>query len=459
MHKPVTMTATNRFGLGARPGEAAEAAADPRGWLRNQLDDAVSSHLTDPGLRPAEQAVRDYYQWRSKKKQQREAGAAKTESGEPRAARSRGDYSPRDDLASEIGARTRFAMTTGFSFRERLVRFWSNHFTVSITRPAVVATAGAFEREAIRPHVTGRFVDMLQAAETHQAMLFYLDNATSVGPLSAAGRRRDRGLNENLAREILELHTVGVNGGYQQQDVVEFARALTGWTVSGPRDKGMDGKSWFDPRRHEPGRRTVMGKKYAEGGAEQALDILRDLAERTATARFVATKLASHFIADESPVEAVSRLERSYLNSGGDLKAVSLELIELDDAWEKDQRKFKTPDEFHISTMRGLAMQSPQLNALRKTYESLGQAPFSAPSPAGWPDETSAWLGADAVEKRFEWSNAVAGRLRGRLDPREFLAESLGEVASLRTQFLVKGADSLQQGLTLSLMSPEFQRR
>jgi uncharacterized protein (DUF1800 family) len=456
MHKPVTMTATNRFGLGARPGEPAEAAADPRGWLQNQLDEAVSSHLTAPGLRPAEQAIRDYYQWRARKKQERQADTAP---GKPGEGRSQGDYSPREDLAREIEARTRFAMTTDSSFRERLVRFWSNHFTVSITRPPVVATAGAFEREAIRPHVAGRFVDMLLAAETHQAMLFYLDNATSVGPRSVAGKRRDRGLNENLAREILELHTVGVNGGYQQQDVIEFARALTGWTVSGPRDKGVDGKTWFDPRRHEPGGRTVMGRQYAEGGAEQALDVLRDLAERPATARFIATKLARHFIADEPPAEAVSRLERSYLNSGGNLKALSLELIELDHAWGAEQRKFKSPDEFHVSTMRGLGVQDLQLKALRKTYESLGQAPFSAPSPAGWPDETKAWLGADAVEKRFEWSNAVAGKLRGRVDPREFLAASLGEVASFRTQFMVKGADSLQQGLTLSLMSPEFQRR
>jgi uncharacterized protein (DUF1800 family) len=345
------------------------------------------------------------------------------------------------------------------SFRERLVRFWANHFTVSVTRNNVVPVAGAFEREAIRPNATGFFRDLLIAAETHPAMLLYLDNAQSVGPNSPGGRRRGRGLNENLAREILELHTVGVGGGYTQDDVTSFAKVLTGWTIGSPRDSHPTGKTFFDERRHEPGIHTVMGKKYSAGGGEQALHVLRDLSIRPETARFIATKLARHFISDQPPADAVGKLAETFLESAGNLKAVSAELVKLEAAWQERPAKFKSPDEFHISALRGLGGDRFQARALRMTYATLGQAPFTAQSPQGWPDEASAWLGPDALKKRLEWSQALAGRVPRRLDPRHFMAESLGASASQRSRSMVGGADSMQQGLTLALMAPEFQRR
>ena len=345
MHSQQTMIATNRFGLGARPGEAAAAASDPRGWLKRQLEDSAASRPTAPGLRSADAALREFIAWR----EQREA---ELKAGRP------GTGSPRSEAAREIEARTAFALTTGHGFRERLVRFWSNHFTVSTTKPQVAVVAGAFEREAIRPHVTGRFADLLIAAQTHQAMLLYLDNALSVGPRSPAGRRSGRGLNENQAREVLELHTVGVDGGYGQKDVIELAKAMTGWSVSGPRDSAPDGETWFDGRRHEPGTRTVLGKRHADSGSRQALDILADLAGRPQTARFVATKLARHFIADEPPVAAVARLERAFVDSGGHLKVVCAALVEVEEAWLPEQRKFKSPDEFFVSALRGLGADS-----------------------------------------------------------------------------------------------------
>ncbi len=456
MHNQKAMIATNRFGLGARPGEAAQAASDPQAWLLAQLEKENASEFQAAGLKPSDQAAREYFEHQAAKRKAKKIASAKTD-GENKPKPDRN--SPRSILVSEIEARTRFAVTTGNPFRERLVRFWSNHFTVSTTRNPVVPVAGAFEREAIRPHVTGSFFDMLTAAEMHSAMLLYLDNAQSVGPNSMGGKRRGRGLNENLAREILELHTVGVNGGYSQEDVTNFAKILTGWTIAGPRDRNPTGKTYFDERRHEPGKHMVMGKNYPDLGAEQAVQVLKDLSLKPQTARFVSTKLARHFISDKPPTAAVDKLTQAYLDSAGNLGVLSAELVKLDEAWQEPAEKFKSPDEFHISALRGLGVNTLQSRGLRGTYASLGQLPFSAPSPAGWPDEAAAWLGPDSIQKRLEWSQALAARVGRRFDPRQFVDETLGASAGERTRFMVNGADSRQQGMTLALMAPEFQRR
>ncbi|MEE4217479.1 MAG: DUF1800 domain-containing protein [Xanthomonadales bacterium] len=456
MHSQKTMIATNRFGLGARPGEAAQAASDPQGWLQVQLESKNDSDFQATGLKPSDQAAREYFEYQAARRKEKKETSAKADGGNPPKPIMN---SPRNTLAREIEARTRFAVTTSNPFRERLVRFWSNHFTVSTTRNPVVPVAGAFEREAIRPHVTASFFDMLLAAEMHCAMLLYLDNAQSVGPNSPGGKRRGRGLNENLAREILELHTVGVNGGYSQEDVTNFAKVLTGWTIAGPRDRNPTGKTYFDERRHEPGTQVVMGKSYPDLGGEQAVKVLKDLSTKPETARFVSTKLARHFISDEPPARAVEKLTRAYLDSAGNLGVVSAELVKLDEAWQEPAEKFKAPDEFYISALRGLGADSPQSRGLRGTYASLGQLPFSTPSPAGWPDEAQAWLGPDSIQKRLEWSQALANRVGRRFDPRQFVEEALGASAGERTRAMVNGADSRQQGMTLALMAPEFQRR
>jgi uncharacterized protein (DUF1800 family) len=400
--------------------------------------------------------VADYFAFQAKRRK-----AQKENPGDEKAIRKAvaGMANPRETLARELAARTSFALTTDAPFRERLVRFWSNHFTVSTARNVVLPVAGAFEREAIRPHVTGHFFDLLFAAEMHPAMLLYLDNAQSVGPNSLAGKRRGRGLNENLAREILELHTVGVDGGYSQADVTAFAKVLTGWTVSGPRDNRVTGTVYFDDRRHEPGNHAVMAEAYPQPGSEQAANVLRDLSARPETARFIATKLARHFIADDPPTSAIVSLGKAFMRSAGHLGTVAAELVKLKEAWDGQPAKFKTPEEFHLSTLRGLGVEQARMGELRGSYTTLGQMPFSAPSPAGWPDEAEAWLGPDALKKRLEWAQALAGRVGNRTDPRVFLDTALGAAAGEMTRRMVNGADSRAQGLTLALMSPEFQRR
>jgi uncharacterized protein (DUF1800 family) len=261
-----------------------------------------------------------------------------------------------DGVRDEILARTGLAAATDAPFRERWALFWANHFTVSTAKPATAVLAGPFEREAIRPHVFGRFEDLLVAASTHPGMLIYQDQARSAGTDSPAGGRRNAGLNENLARESLELHTVGGDAGYTQADVTEFARALTGYSVSVERDGAQAvGETLFRPNLHEPGERIVMGRRSTQSGAAQARTILADLAASPHTADHLACKLAVHFVSDTPPPALVARLRSSYLTSGGDLAAVAHALIDAPEAWEGASTKFKRPSEFLVSSYRASA--------------------------------------------------------------------------------------------------------
>ena len=241
-------------------------------------------------------------------------------------------------------AKARFSGTVHvpqIGFGERLAMFWANHFAISAAKgPHVRVIAGAFEREAIRPHVFGRFADMLLAVETHPAMLFFLDNQQSFGPNSVAGQNRKRGLNENLAREILELHTLGVNGGYTQDDVTSLARIITGWTVVGREGRlGPPGTFAFFANAHEPGDQRLLGKTYVDAGFEQGRAALMDLARHPATATHVAVKLARHFISDDPPKALIDKLATTFKATEGDLAAVSTALVEAEESWAPDARK------------------------------------------------------------------------------------------------------------------------
>jgi len=453
-----SVIAVNRFGLGAAPGELAAAAADPRGWLAKQVGQPAPAHPQFGKLAHSSEALKEYPRWIASL---RTAGSRTVEET------FREHFGP--IMREEFGARLAAAAATPAPFHERLAWFWANHFTVSAEKPLVFALVGSFEREAIRPHVTGRFADLLIAATRHPAMLLYLDNHLSVRKgwspariARSAAFPPPTGLNENLAREILELHTLGVNGGYAQADVTEFARVITGWTAS-PIMNVPGGTSpgfVFDPARHEPGPRTLLGKTYPEDGIAQGEAVLRDLAAHPATAKHVATKLARHFIADEPPPAAVARIERVFLESGGHLPSVYAALLDSPEAWERPLAKLKTPVEYVVSCMRALpAMRATQPQTLFFALRGMGQRPFFAPSPQGWPDTAAAWSGADALWKRIEWAGILAARLGSGVDPlriaREGYAEALGEPSRLA----IERAESRQQALALWLASPEFQRR
>ncbi|RYD83827.1 MAG: DUF1800 domain-containing protein, partial [Sphingomonadales bacterium] len=349
--------------------------------------------------------------------------------------------------------------------------FWANHFTVAARNAQTVGLAGPFEREAIRPHVFGYFEELLATATFHPGMLVYLDAARSIGPSTPAAQRRDGGLNENLAREILELHTMGVGSGYTQTDIIEFAKALTGWTVANqqtarlaslaPANKGRQkaarqavreriGDAVFAEPLHEPGERRVLSKTYSVAARDQAAAILKDLAASPATARHIASKLARHFVSDAPPPSAIAKLETTYLKTGGDLAALANAVVDLDAAWIAAPQKFKTPEELLVSTARAAGFQAAFGGGQRAVYASLAQQPFGAPSPAGWPDDTASWAGPDAIKKRLEWANSVSRRMVRGETPSEFLDRALGELASAKTRQAVARAESAEQGFTLA---------
>ncbi len=371
----------------------------------------------------------------------------------------------RDEAGADFTARLTLAATTSASFRERWALFWANHFTVSATKLATAALVGPFETEAIRPRIFGRFEDLLVASSQHPAMLTYLDQATSIGPDSPAARLsamagKERGLNENLAREILELHTVGVEAGYDQTDVTEFARALTGWSIGSDREpETTQGKFFFRARAHEPGARAVMGRRYADGGEEQALLVLKDLAASPHTARHVATKLARHFVADDPPPSLTARLQRTFAASDGDLAQVARALATSPEAWAADARKFKTPYEFLISSWRLAGVEDFELGPTAATLAAMGQKPFSAPSPKGWPDDAATWCSPDAVVKRLAWSEGFAAKAAGQSDPLMLARSALGGRLSSDAEKSIARAETRSEAVAILLMAPEFQRR
>ncbi len=472
------LRALNGFGLGARPGER-RSVSDPRAWLRAQLQGGPSQ------LPPPAEATPDAIE---------DAIVAFRTSGQGNEARQQARRRLLAIAAAESRAALTERITTARPFVERLVAFWSNHLCVSIGAKILVAPlAGSYEREAIRPHVLGRFVDMVLASAKHPAMLVYLDNLQSIGPNSrgarAGGGRRAqqtpspgsgrprRGLNENYARELLELHTLGLNGGYTQQDVQELARMLTGWTVAGlatpgrraqaPRgrrpaaaDSGGDDFGFaFEEARHEPGTKTLLGVNYAESGVTEGERAIRDLCRHPSTARFVASKLVAHFIGDDAPASAVDRIAKVFQATDGDLRAVSTALIDLPDAWADSARKFRTPQDWLIAMLRAFnatEISDTVMPALRQLRHPL----WSPSSPKGFSDATTDWADPDSLLNRAELARNVARRLRvARVNARDLLDVIDVPAADPLHTFVADGSIPVDERLALVVAGPAFQWR
>ncbi|HEY1752183.1 MAG TPA: DUF1800 family protein [Caulobacteraceae bacterium] len=449
--------AATRFGLGAWPGEILTARDDPQAWLLAQIRPSLGA---DQPETPAPDAAQRLIEFRDYRRQKRQAELAHE------------DFDPVKvvtrlivaDAGQDFLARTQLAATTEAGFRERWALFWCNHFTVSAAKAQVATLVGPFEQAAIRPHVFGRFEDMLVASSSHPAMLLYLDQAQSVGPdtmaamlLSRGGKKA--GLNENLAREIMELHTVGVDAGYTQADVTEFARAMTGWSIGGFKEgDAVAGRFKFRPAAHEGGVRTIMGRQYPQSGMQQALAVMKDLAASPHTARHIAVKLARHFVADDPPPALVARLEHTFQGTGGDLGEVAKTLVLSPEAWAPDAVKFKTPYEFTVSAWRAAGV-APQALPDVAILNALGQKPFSAPSPKGWPDEAQVWCAPDAVIKRMAWAQALAAQSLNGRDPSQLARDALGQRLTPLVATAIARAETREEGLAVLLMSPEFLRR
>lgn len=471
---PAAAIAANRFGLGARPGELSAAAGDPRGWLEQQVQGERPVPPAAVNLPGSAQVFRTFLEVVQERRGARAAAARmQGEDGAPPRLAADG---LRERIApiylDQVAARYTIAIRSPESFRERLVHFWTNHFAVSVDKPIVLGLAATLENEAVRPNLHRRFADLLDAVEAHPAMILYLDNQASVGPHSrfaeAARRRGTAGrrkldINENLAREILELHTLGVAGGYTQQDVTTFAEVLTGWSVGGngrgPLQAGETGAFVFRDGAHEPGARTLLGKRYGEDGIAQPRAVLADLARHPATARHIATKLARHFVSDAPPPAVVERLTNVFRETGGDLPSLHRALVAAPEAWDRQSTKFKTPEEFVVSAFRALDFVPPRPQQVLAPFQQLGQRPYAPGSPAGWPDTAEHWDGPDALLQRIEWSSALGYRFAARGAPPAIAAAALGPSLSERTRTAIARAASAAQGLTLWLASPEFMRR
>jgi uncharacterized protein (DUF1800 family) len=362
---------------------------------------------------------------------------------------------------AEALARLQRAVIADCGFTERLVVFWSNHFCISAGKGGLARMwAGSFEREAIRPHVLGRFADMLKAVEQHPAMLFFLDNQQSLGPESRAGQERKRGLNENLAREIMELHTLGVGGGYSQDDVTSLARIITGWSFAGRQGKlGTPGSFVFNADAHQPGPQRLLGKVYQDDGVAQGEAALADIARHPSTAQFIATKFARHFTSDDPPPALVARLREVFGTSDGDLGALAVALVDSDEAWQPPLTKMRSPYEYLVATGRLLARIPDEPSRYLGGLSVLGQPLWSPAGPNGFPDTNAAWAAPEGMKLRLDVAAQVASRLGDNIDPRELLEMAAADAASPETRRTVERAESRQQALALLLMSPEFQRR
>jgi uncharacterized protein (DUF1800 family) len=517
------LVALNRFGFGARGGASGDfvnAASDPRGFVKAELLRPNGVLLEVPGLQSTAALGKAVFDYQFEIQQARDAAAkaapatgteapaqpappdAKAQrrnlslssiamditAKEPQAKESQaksGDGANATMAAAETMqpnapkpppqqlniiqktfraealARLQRATIADCGFVERLVVFWSNHFCISAGKGGLARMwAGSFEREAIRPHVLGRFADMLKAVEQHPAMLFFLDNQQSLGPDSRAGQNRNRGLNENLAREIMELHTLGVGGGYSQDDVASLARIITGWTYAGRQGQlGTPGTFVFNANAHQPGAQRVMGKIYEANGVAQGEAVLSDIARHPSTAKFIATKLARHFVADDPPPALVARLSDVFVKTDGDLRALATALLNSDEAWQAPLTKMRSPYEFLVASGRLLAQIPGDPARYLGALNVLGQPLWSPAGPNGFPDSNAAWAAPEGMKLRLDISAQIASRLGDGIDPRALLELAAADAASEETRKTVERAESRQQALALLLMSPEFQRR
>lgn len=509
------LVALNRFGFGARGGASGDflnAASDPRGFVKAELLRPNGVLLEVPGLLSTAALGKAVFDYQFEIQQARDAvskSAPATATETPQTASDakgqRRNLSlnsiamditakeppakPAENAAASMAppemqpnapkpppqplniiqktfraealAKLQRGIIADCGFVERLVVFWSNHFCISANKGGLARMwAGSFEREAIRPHVLGRFGDMLKAVEQHPAMLFFLDNQQSLGPDSRAGQNRNRGLNENLAREIMELHTLGVGGGYSQDDVTTLARIITGWTYAGRQGQlGTPGTFVFNANAHQPGAQAVMGKIYQPNGVAQGEAVLSDIARHPSTAKFIATKFVRHFVADDPPPALVARLTEVFSRSEGDLKALTNALLDSDEAWKAPLTKVRSPYEFLLAGGRLLAQIPADPTRYLNGLNVLGQPLWSPAGPNGFPDTNAVWAAPEGMKLRLDISAQIASRLADTIDPRDLLELVAADAASPETRRTIERAESRQQALALLLMSPEFQRR
>lgn len=449
--------AAQRFGLGARPGEIERASRDPETWLVAQLDVPADQPQPIDGeaLMTGGALVAELIQYQRQRRMEKKSGEGVSDPVKEFFKSRVGLY------MKEMQARFAQGFTTEKPFAERLVWFWSNHFVVSAQNPRATTLVGAFEREAIRPHINGTFEEMLLAVVSHPAMLLYLDNAQSVGPDSIGGTFTGKGLNENLGRELMELYTLEVDAGYTQADVIAMAKLLTGWTID-RRGEGQNGFLYLAAI-HEPGEIVLRGKTYPSG-YDGSIAAIKDLAHDPATARHIARKFATHFISDSPTPQTCARLEESFVRTNGNLRALAQTAIADPDAWSPVQTKVRSPVEFVTAAFRMMNWpqggdEQKQIQGAMAAAKMMGEFPLAASSPKGWPETSDAWSGPDALLNRIEWARALGDKMPPQFDATAAGETALGPLLRPATKTAMARAATQGEAVALLVSSPEFQRR
>lgn len=372
---------------------------------------------------------------------------------------------------ADVARRIEAPILSDRGFFERLSWFWADHFTTAARNLVTKSLTPRLEPDAIRPNITGSFRDMLRAVVTHPAMIVYLGQHNSVGPASKVGKRTGRGLNENLAREVIELHTLGVGGPYTQGDVRQFAELLTGMTIN-----RRTGATVFKTQQAEPGTEEVLGAVYGDNRPDigDIVEALDDLAVHPRTGRHIAKKLATHFVSDTPSEGLITHIESAFNRTDGRLVAVYQALLEHPESWVPEALKVKQPFDYIISSVRaagvgagvgvGVGAVAPFLKhkgrlSIARALHHLNQTMMQAPGPDGWPEEADRWITAQGLAARLQWAARLGRDLEGRMDPRDYLAIALGDRASPEVTFAATNAAEKWEGIALILASPEFNRR
>ena len=452
----MALTAQKRFGLGLLPSGYRQASADPKAYVLSQLEGYEYRDMS--GLPPSTELLRQLRVWQKQVKAAKAMPAGMADDpNAPNIQKAKNNF-VRVQSENEADYRIQTAMVSDRPMIERLTDFWAGHFCISCSKSETVRIiAGAYEREAIRPFVVGRFRDMLGAVMHHPAMLAYLDNNVSFGPNSKAGQRQNKGLNENLGRELLELHTVGVNAGYSQEDVTNAARIITGWGIAGDKDP-EPGTFRFTPQRHEPGDFTVMGKTFAAGGEAQGNMLLDMLATHPATARHIAGKLVRHFIGDQAPASLVDRVAARFSETNGDLKETTRALVDAPEAWTTPPSKVIAPYDMAIAASR-LLWHAVDARQLVNFARVMGQPLWTPRSPNGFPDNDLAWAAPNAMIKRFDYALQFSAQAKDAPEPMDLAEATFGAALRPDLATAVKRAASRPEALATIIMSPEIQVR
>lgn len=442
-HEAGAAIAASRFGYGARPHELAQIGDQPREWLLGQM-------IADP-VPEALKALPD----------------SRDLLTEMLAARRRGRSSmriyrqeARKRALTEAATHMAVTLNSPTPFVERLIRFWTNHFTVSMVKPAVMPLVPAFEREAIRPNIFNSFYTMLHAVVSHPAMLIYLDNVNSLGPNSDAGRGRKGTLNDRLARQLLDQFTLGEGSGYSQLDVRSLAHMLTGWTV-GVNNPATRGEFVFRDSWHEGNFKEFLRRTYPSAGVLEGEAALDHLARSSTTGKNLSHKMAQAFVVDDPDPGLASEILAGFVVGGGRADGMARGLVGASEAWATEQRKIKSPTDLVISVLRSLDIRSRSGRRVLDAIRFLGQPPYQSPTPDGWPYSSLSWISPDLLLERIEWCADIAGVSRppgGRAVP-DLALDILGPLLKPATHRRLRVARDEAEGLALLFASSEFQRR